>query len=177
MQLRGDALRFVLAQGVPAVIEVTGRSMEPTIALHAKVSVVGLAEHEAPAAGEIVLLATAEADVRLLHRVLVVFEDQGDRFVLHQGDAPGSIFGICARRDVLGRMTGFADDGAPAAARPAPTPDQLDADARARFRRRRAAAEAYVRARGVARALGVADSTLVRRCGRVFRRLAGALAR
>jgi hypothetical protein len=165
MQLGGDALRFVLAQGLPAVIDVTGRSMEPTIALHARVNVVGLAEAETPAIGDIVLLATADPDIRLLHRVLVVFQDQGERFVLHQGDAPGSTFGICARRDVLARMT------------PAPTPEQLDAAARARFLRRRAAAEAYVRVRRLARALGLSDSALVRRCGHAFRRLARALAR
>jgi hypothetical protein len=106
-----------------------------------------------------------------------VFEEPDGRFVLHQGDAPDSTFAICARQEVLGRMTGFVDGAEPSRARPAPTPELLDADARARFRRRRAAGEAYVRARRLARALGIADLVLVRQCGRVFRRLSRALAR
>src|SRR3954468_24984276 len=100
MQLGGDALRFVLAQGLPAVIDVTGRSMEPTIALGAKVNVVGLGQGAALGVGDVVLIATSVSEVRLLHRVLAVFEDGGGGLI-HQGDARGSTFGICARGDVI----------------------------------------------------------------------------
>ena len=117
MQLRADALRFVLAQGLPAVIEVTGGSMAPTIAKGTKVHVAGLGEGAALAPGDVVLLATS-TDVLLLHRVMVAFEERGARFVVHQGDALSSTFGIAARGDVLARMTSFAaEGGAPAPAR------------------------------------------------------------
>jgi hypothetical protein len=162
MQLGGDALRFVLAQGLPAVIEVTGRSMEPTLALGAKVDVVGLGAGDALHAGDVALFSTAEGQVRVLHRVLAVFDEGGQIWVLHQGDAPGSSFGVCARQDVLARM--------PAAPEPA-----TDGE-RARLGRRRRAADAYVRARRLSRALGIADSPLVRRCGQLFRKLLRALA-
>jgi hypothetical protein len=163
MQLGGDALRFVLAQGLPAVIEVTGRSMEPTIALGTKVDVVGLGPGDVPRAGDVALFATADPQVRLLHRVLLVFDEGGRTFVVHQGDTPGSSFGISERADVLARMT------TPPA--PAGAVEEL------RLRRRRLAAAAYVRARGLSRALGVADSPLVRRCAQVFRKLARAVTR
>src|SRR5262249_18356499 len=97
--------------------------------------------------------------------------------LVHQGDAPGSTFGICARNDVLGRMTGFADEGDPSRARPAPTPDRLDDAARALFHRRRLAADAYVRARRRARALGLEDLAVVRACAQAFRRVARRLMR
>jgi hypothetical protein len=163
MQLGGDALRFVLAQGLPALIDVTGRSMEPTILLGEKVNVVGLRAGDALGVGDVVLIATSDADVRVLHRVLAVFADGGGGLV-HQGDAPGSTFGICARADVLARVLDFGVD-------------RLNAEARTRFRRRCLAAETYVRARRVARALGVADLAAVRRCGQVFRKLSRSLVR
>jgi hypothetical protein len=104
--------------------------------------------------------------VLVLHRVMHV-SASGD-LVIHQGDAAESAFATCARRDVLARMTGFTGD----AARPVPTPEQLPALARAQFRRRRLACVAFARARGLARALSVGDSALVRRCGLALRRLA-----
>jgi hypothetical protein len=166
MQLRGDALRFVLAQGLPAVIDVIGGSMSPTIPKDTKVDVTPLAASDELAAGDIVLLATS-GDVLVLHRVMAVFVEAGEAFVVHQGDAAASTFGISARRDVLARMTGFAGD-----ARPVPTPERLDATARAIFLRRRAACVVFVRARRLARALHVSERGPVRQCGRVFRRLA-----
>jgi hypothetical protein len=169
MQLRPDALRFVLAQGLPAVIEVVGRSMEPTIEKGAKVNVVGLTADASVEIGGVVLLATTNADVLLLHRVMCVFDENGAQFVVHQGDAPASTFGVCARADVLARMTSFDD------ARPAPVVDQLDDAARARFRRRRIACEAFVVARLLALIVGVAENGVVRRCARAYRTLSRAL--
>src|SRR4051794_40474323 len=107
MQLRADALRFVLAQGLPAVIEVSGPSMEPTISKGAQVNVAALAPSDGVEVGDVVLIATG-ADVLLLHRVMAVFEERGARFAVHQGDAPASTFAIAARGDVLARMTSFA---------------------------------------------------------------------
>jgi hypothetical protein len=168
MELRPAALRFVFEQGLSAVIVVSGRSMEPTIGQGARVDVAPLPAGAAPAVGEIVLVATHVSDVLVLHRVMHVSADGGR--VIHQGDAAGTAFATCARHDVLARMTGFA--GVDAAARPVPLPENLPAAARARFRRRRLACVAFARAREVARALSVEDSPLVRRCGRVLRRLA-----
>jgi hypothetical protein len=173
MELRPAALRFVLEQGLSAVIVVSGRSMEPTIPLGTRVDVAPLSAGAAPAVGEIVLVATAAADVLVLHRVMHVSSD-GD-LVIHQGDAGGAAFATCARRDVLARMTGFAD--VDVAARPVPLPENLPAAARARFRRRRLACVAFARARTVARALSVEDHPLVRRCGVALRKLARRLGR
>ena len=168
MQLGLEALRFVLAQGFPAVIDVVGGSMEPTITVGTKVNVVGMSLEDEIAVGDVVLLATTR--VPLLHRVMAVFEEGGRRFVVHQGDARASTFAIAARVDVLARMTTFAAD-----ARPAPTVDRLDAAALVVFRRRRLACEAFVHARRFARALGVRDLGLVRRCARAYRALARAV--
>jgi hypothetical protein len=140
MPLGADALRFVLAQGVPAVIEVAGRSMEPTIALGAKVEVAALAEGDAVALGDVVLVATG-GDGLVLHRVMAAFDEDGEPLVVHQGDARPSTFAIASRRDVLARVTGLAGD-----AGPAPTPERLSADARAVYRRRRVAVDGFLAA-------------------------------
>ncbi|HEY2729279.1 MAG TPA: S24/S26 family peptidase [Polyangia bacterium] len=170
MQLASDALRFVLAQGLPAVIEVSGGSMEPTIARGEKVDVAALADRDPVHAGDVVLVATATG-VLLLHRVMIKFDEDGACFVIHQGDAPASSFGVAARRDVLARMTGFA--GEP---RALPKPERLDAAARARFRRRRLACQGFLAARRLVRALRLSDSALVRACAQAYRKLARALA-
>jgi hypothetical protein len=170
LELGADALRFVLAQGLPAVIAVSGRSMEPTLALGAKVDVAALGEGDRCEVGDVVLVATS-GDGLLLHRVMTVFVEGGEGFVVHQGDAPDSTFGIAARRDVLARMAGFAGD-----TRPPPTPAILDAEARARFWRRRLACEGFVGARRFAHALHLTDRvlarTVVRRCAQAYRKLA-----
>jgi hypothetical protein len=172
MELRPAALRFVLEQGLPATIEVGGSSMEPTIHRRDKVRVVALAPDAALAPGDVVLVATA-ADVLLLHRVMHVFEEGGAPFVVHQGDAAGSTFGVAARHDVLARMAGFGDVAHARAE--TPTVERLDAAARARFERRRAVCRGHVTGRAFARALGVANAPLVRVCARALRRLARAL--
>jgi hypothetical protein len=168
MQLRADALRFVLAQGLPAVIEVSGRSMEPTIAKGAKVNVAALAEADGLEVGDVVLVEAGGG--LLLHRVMAAFDDRGVRFIIHQGDAHDSTFGISARRYVLARMTGPAGaSGEP------PTPGRLDAAARALFRRRRLACEGFVVARRLVSGLPLSDGEVVRRCAQVYRRLARAI--
>jgi hypothetical protein len=166
MSLGAAALRFVLGQGLPALIEVSGRSMEPTIGLGAKVHVAALAPDAPLAAGDVVLVATS-GDVVLLHRVLAAFDEGDARFVVHQGDAAASTFAIAARAEVLGLMTSFADDG-----RPPPTPERLDAAARARFHRRARAAAPFLAVRRLARALGVGDGLVVRRCAQLYRDIA-----
>jgi hypothetical protein len=165
MQLRPEALRFVLAQGLPATIEVVGASMEPTIAQGAKVMVVAWppgAEH----VGEIVLLAT-EGGVLLLHRVMHLFDEAGHTYVVHQGDAPGSEFAIVPREAVLGRMRSFAAPDA----RLSPTPARLDDAARARFARRRAACLVLVAARRTVRVFGAGQGPFTKALGRRFRAL------
>jgi hypothetical protein len=166
MELRPAALRFVLEQGLSAAIVVSGRSMEPTLPLGARIDVTPLAAGAAPAVGEIVLIATASPDVLILHRVMHV--SAGGDVIVHQGDAPASAFSTCARDKVLARMTGFEGD----AARPVPTPERLSPAARAQFRRRRLACAAFSRARELARALSLDDNALVRRSGAALRTLA-----
>jgi hypothetical protein len=167
MQLRPEALRFVLAQGLPATIEVVGASMTPTIAVGDKVSVVAW-PRGGERAGEIVLVETAGEQL-LLHRVMHVFAERGATFVAHQGDAGGEL-AIVAREAVLGRLSAFADG------RPAPTPERLDAVARSLYARRRVAAVALVAARRAARLLGVGESPAARTWGRRLRALARRLA-
>lgn len=166
MDLRPEALRFVLQQGLSAVIVVSGRSMEPTIALGTRVDVAPVALDAPLAVGDIVLIATSAADVLLLHRVMHVMG--GGRRIVHQGDAAGGTFATCARRDVLARMTGFEGD----AARALPTPENLPAAARALFHRRRVACAVYAGAREVAGVLSLDGNALVRRCGLGLRKLA-----
>ena len=169
MQLRADALRFVLAQGLPAVIEVSGRSMEPTIAKGAKVNVAALAEADGLEVGDVVLVEAGGG--LLLHRVMAAFDERGVRFIIHQGDAHDSTFGISARGDVLARMTGPAgESGAP------------PAHARAPGRRRAlssvddaSACEGFIVARRLVSVLPVSDGEVVRRCAQVYRRLARAI--
>jgi hypothetical protein len=165
MQLRPEALRFVLAQGLPATIDVIGASMEPTIAQGAKVMVVAWPEGSEHV-GEIVLLAT-DAGGLLLHRVMHLFEEAGRAYVVHQGDAPGSEFAIVPREAVLGRMRSFAAPDS----RLAPLPERLDDAARARFGRRRAACLVLVAARRTMRVFGLAERPFAKALGRRFRAL------
>jgi hypothetical protein len=168
MQLRPEALRFVLAQGLPATIEVVGASMEPTIARGAKIMVVAWPQG-GERVGEIVLLATeGTGGVLLLHRVMHLFEEAGHAYVVHQGDAPGSEFAIVPREAVLGRMRSFAAPDA----RLSPTPERLDDAARARFGRRRAACLVLVAARRTMRVFGLAERPFARALGQRFRALA-----
>ena len=166
MQLRPQALRFVLAQGLPATVEVVGPSMEPTIERGAKVLVASWpAGTERP--GEIVLVETAGEQL-LLHRVLHAFVEGGRSFLVHQGDARASELAVVPRDAVVGAMRAFA----PPDGRPSPTPERLDAAARALFARRRVVAVFFVAARRAARFVGLGDGPVALALGRRFRALA-----
>jgi|SRR5688572_25133116 len=179
MRLRPGELEFVLGQGLPAVVEIRGPSMTPTLAVGERLDVqpapapAGAAAGDDVAVGDIVLVRSADAAELLTHRVMHLFTEQGRRFVVHQGDRPGASFAICTREAVIGKAVGFASDPA----RPLPTVARMSARDRARFQRRAAAAAVYCRARGAARALRLHDSKLTRAAARLYRRLTGALAR
>ena len=123
--------------------------------------------------GDIVLVIAADAAELLTHRVMHTFTEQGRRFVVHQGDAPGSRFAICAREAVIGKAVGFEADPA----RPLPTVARMSAAERATFRRRAAAAVWYCRARRAPRARCACTTASCRAGARLYRRLTGALGR
>ena len=114
MRLRPGELQFVLAQGLPAVVEVRGASMTPTLAVGERLNI-----QPTPAAagarddievGDIVLVITTDAAELLTHRVMHLFTEEGRRFVVHQGDIAGASFAICARESVIGKAVGFEAD-------------------------------------------------------------------
>ena len=174
MRLRPGELEFVLAQGLPAVVEVRGASMTPAIAVGDRLNIQPTpAAGDDIAVGDIVVIIATDAAELLTHRVMHLFTEQGRRFVVHQGDMTGARFAICPRELVIGKAVAF--DAQPA--RPLPTVAHLGASERARFRRRAAVAVWYCRARGAARALGVHDRKLTRAAARLYRKLSGALGR
>ena len=179
MRLRPGELELVLAQGLPAVVEIRGASMTPTLAVGERLNIqptpagaVGGARDDI-AVGDIVLVLTSDAVELLTHRVVHLFTEQGRHFVVHQGDMPGARFAICAREAVIGKAVGFEADPA----RQLPTVAHMSAAGRATFHRRAAAAVWYCRARSAARALHVHDSKLTRAAARLYRKLTGALGR
>jgi hypothetical protein len=177
MRLRPGELAFVLAQGLPAVVEVRGASMTPTLAVGDRLNIqptpAAAGVDDDIAVGDIVVVIATDAADLLTHRVMHLFTEQGRRFVVHQGDMAGASFAICPRELVIGKAVAFEADPA----RPLPTVAHLDASERARFRRRAVAAVWYCSARGAARALRLHDSKLTRAAGRLYRKLAGALGR
>jgi hypothetical protein len=177
MRLRPGELEFVLGQGLPAVVEVRGASMTPTLAVGDRLNVqptpATAGARDDVAVGDIVLVITADAGELLTHRVMHLFSDHGRRFVIHQGDMAGATFAICPRESVIGKAVGFEAEPA----RPLPTLARLSPADRARFRRRAAAAVWYCRARGAARALHLRDSKLTRAAARLYRKLTAALGR
>lgn len=157
---------MVLAHGLPVVIEVTAESMTPSLARGTKLRVepVGGDLH----AGDIVLIATGEGHDLLLHRVMHLFSEGGQRFVIHQGDAPSSTFATCPRDSVIGRATGFS----PQRLQRLPTLDNLPPEARARFMRRRRTCAFFSLGRRLMSSLRLGDRKLTRRLARAFRALA-----
>lgn len=172
MQLRPDALRLVLAQGLPAVVTVTGTSMTPSLALGERLQVQPLAAGGPARTGEIVLVITSDSTELLLHRVMHVFSHGGRAYVVHQGDAAASTFAICPSELVLARATGFVEDPG----RPLPTVEAMSAAMRAQFHRRRLACVAFCWSRRLALTAGLGDGPLRRRLGRAVRGLARKLA-
>jgi hypothetical protein len=174
MHLRPGDLQFVLAQGLPAVVEVRGTSMMPAFAVGDRLNVEPAAIRTGEPdleVGDIVLVIAADAAELVVHRVMHVFSEGGRRFVAHQGDMPGSSFAICGRAAVIGKVTGFEAD----AARPLPTVERMTAAERARFRRRAAACALYCRARRLAGSLRLRDRKLTRAAAALYRRLTRAL--
>jgi hypothetical protein len=171
MHLRPGELGFVLAQGLPAVVEVRGGSMTPTLAvgerIHIQPTPAVPGEPDPIDVGDIVLVISADTAELLIHRVMHAFSDRGGRFIAHQGDAAKSTFAICSRDKVIGKAVGFERDPA----RPLPTVALMDEADRARFRRRAAACAWYCRARGAARTLRLGDRALTRAAARLYRRL------
>jgi hypothetical protein len=157
---------MVLAHGLPVVIEVVAESMSPSIERGEKVRV-------EPATGDlhvgdIVLVLTADERELLLHRVMHLFSEAAEHFVIHQGDAPRSAFSTCPREAVVGRAVAFPLTPA----RALPSLELLDPRARARFERRRRAAALYVLGRRMTASLHLRDRAVTRRLGRAYRTLA-----
>jgi hypothetical protein len=169
--LRPQAIRMVLAHGLPVVFEVTGDSMAPPIERGNKLRVEPVFGDLQ--VGEVVVIAIGEGHDLALHRVMHLFSDGGQRFVIHQGDAPTSAFATCARERVIGRATGFVS---PRLQR-LPTLANLTPEARARFARRRRACALFSLGRRMMSSLRLGDRKLTRRLGRAFRMLARTMAR
>jgi hypothetical protein len=166
MNLRPQAVRMVLAHGLPVVVEITTDSMAPSLPRGTKVKV-----EPAPGAiepGEIVLILTEDGGATILHRVMHVFSSGGQQFVIHQGDARTSSFALCPREAVVGRAAAYAL----APSRPLPIPEPLDAEARHRFRRRRRACALFALGRRVASSLNVPEGRVTRRLARAYRDVA-----
>jgi hypothetical protein len=157
---------MVLAHGLPVVIEVVAESMSPSIVRGAKVKVEPVAGELHP--GDIVLVLTDDGSELLLHRIVYLFSEGDERFVIHQGDAPRSQFATCPRAAVVGRAIGFPHTPS----RPLPTLAMLDPAARARFERRRRASALYSLGRRMTVSLRIGDGALTRRLARVYRAVA-----
>jgi hypothetical protein len=158
---------MVLAHGLPVVIEVVAESMAPGIEPGDKVKIAPFDGELHP--GDIVLaLADDEGGALLLQRIIYLFTEGEERFVVHQGDAPQSLFVVCPREAVIGRAIGFPHTPS----RPLPTLELLDRPARARFERRRRASALYTLGRRMTISLRLGDRALTRRLARVYRAVA-----
>jgi hypothetical protein len=176
MRLPPDALRWVMGQGVPSVVDVRGASMTPALRPGERVRVAPLfgidaAAHDEVRLGDIVLVISEDESVLLLHRIVHLFEEAGRQFVVHQGDAARSTFAVCPRELVVGKAVGFEGE----TGRAWPSVDALDERAARLFRRRVRTAALFCAARSVARSFGVGEGPVVRRLARAYRRLARAL--
>lgn len=166
MNLRPQAVRMVLAHGLPVVIEVTTDSMTPSLDRGTKIKVEPAPGEILP--GEIVLILTDDGSATLLHRVMHVFSSGGQQLVIHQGDAPTSAFATCPRDAVIGRAAAYAL----APSRPLPIPEPVEAEARLRFHRRRRACALFAIGRRVASSLNVGQGPVTRRLARAYRDVA-----
>jgi hypothetical protein len=169
--LRPQAIRMVLAHGLPVVFQVTGESMTPPLERGSKLRVEPVFGDLQ--VGDIVVIALGEGHDLALHRVMHLYSDGGQRFVVHQGDAPASAFAACGRERVIGRATGFV----PPRLQRLPTLANLNPEARARFARRRRACALFSLGRRMMTSLRLGDRKLTRRLGRAFRMLARTMAR
>ncbi len=166
VNLHPQAVRLVLAQGLPVAVDVVSGSMTPTIEKGTRVSIEPVAEDLHP--GDIVLILSSSEAELVLHRVIRLFAEGGQDFVIHQGDAQSSAFGTCLREAVLGRAVGFPL----APARALPTLEELEPEALTRFRQRRRVSLLYSLGRRTTFWLRVIDPALARRLARMYRELA-----
>ena len=157
---------MVLAHGLPVVIEVVAESMTPTIERGTKVKVEPATGEIHP--GDIVLVLTDDGSELLLHRVVHLFSKGESRYVIHQGDAPRSIFATCRREAVIGRAISFALKPS----RPLPSLELLEPGALARFQRRRRSAALYAIGHRMTESLRLGDRALTRRLARIYRAIA-----
>ena len=166
MNLHPQAVRLVLDQGLPVAVDVVTGSMTPTIEPGTRVTIEPIAEDLHP--GDIVLILSSNEAELVLHRVIRLFAEGGQHFVIHQGDAQSSAFGTCLRGAVLGRAVGFPLTPA----RALPTLEVLDPAARRRFQRRRRVSLLYSLGRRAMFRFRVIDPALARRLVRMYRELA-----
>jgi signal peptidase I len=166
VNLHPQAVRLVLAQGLSVAVDVVGGSMTPTIEQGTRVRIEPVAEDLHP--GDIVLILSSNEAELVLHRVIHLFVEGGQHFVIHQGDAQSSAFGTCLREAVLGRAVGFPLTPA----RALPTLQVVDPEALTRFQRRRRIALLYSLRRRTTFWLRVIDPELARRLARMYRELA-----
>jgi signal peptidase I len=153
LQGPGAALGWVLAQGVPAEIHVTGASMEPTLPRGTRVTVSRVDQQTDLQVGDIVVIASEGTSELVVHRLMHTFVEATSALFIHQGDAAGAAFGVVPRDRVVARVTGVP--GLPP-----------------RFVERRLACRAYAWGRRVATVTGLRRLPVLRRCGQLFRRLA-----
>ena len=166
MNLHPQAVRLVLDHGLPVAVEVISGSMIPTIEQGTRVSIEPIAQDLQP--GDIVLILSSNQAELVLHRVIRLFAEGGQHFVIHQGDAQSSAFGTCLREAVLGRAVGFPMTPA----RALPTLEVLDPAALRRFQRRRCVSLLYSLGRRTMFWFRTIDPALARRLVRLYRELA-----
>ncbi|HVN20346.1 MAG TPA: S24/S26 family peptidase [Dongiaceae bacterium] len=171
MNVHPQGVRLVLDHGLPVAVDVVGGSMTPTIERGTRVSIEPIAEDLHP--GDIVLILSSDEGELVLHRVVRLFSEGGQHFVIHQGDAPSSAFGTCLRGAVLGRAVGFPLTPA----RALPTLEVLDPAALRRFQRRRRVSLLYLLGRRTMFWLRDIDPALARRVVRMYHELAGKVVR
>lgn len=166
MNLHPQAVRLVLDQGLPVAVDVVSGSMSPTIEQGTRVSVEPIAESLNP--GDIVLILSSNETELVLHRVIRLFSQGDQQFVIHQGDAQRSAFGTCLREAVLGRAVGFPL----MPERALPTLEVLEPAALRQFQRRRRVSLLYSLGRRMMLRLRGLDPALARRLVRMYRGLA-----
>jgi hypothetical protein len=128
------------------VLEIGGDSMGPALVCGCQVLVAPVRGEVG--AGDVVVLQASGALV--LHRVLLTFEEDGERWLIHRGDA-GRAAAAAPVSAVVGRAIGAVGAGL----EPAPAVEALAPGARRAFRLALWRARAYVLARRVARGLGI----------------------
>jgi signal peptidase I len=166
VNLHPQAVRLVLDHGLPVAVDVVTGSMTPTIEPGTRVTIEPIAEDLH--AGDIVLILSSNEAELVLHRVIRLFAEGGQHFVIHQGDEQSSALGTCLREAVLGRAVGFPLTPA----RALPTLEVLDSAALRRFQRRRLVSLLYSLGRRTMFSLRVIDPALARRLVRMYRELA-----